>query len=84
LKCSPVNRKQSTVIFFHYLYSYMDTRIPKGQPKQLRTYSDLYPIMQGILLRQNKMTAKNEPVDRVGEYTGLWKASVERMKREVG
>jgi DNA repair protein RadC len=33
----------------------MDIRIPKGQQKQLRMYSDLYPIMQEVLLRQNKM-----------------------------
>jgi hypothetical protein len=30
-----------------------------------------------------KMLAKNEPIDKIVEYTGLKKASVEKMKREL-
>jgi DNA repair protein RadC len=33
----------------------MKTVLKKDQQKQLRTYADLYPVMQQVLLRQNKM-----------------------------
>ena len=55
----------------------MDIRIPKGQQKQLRTYSDLYPIMQEILLRQNKMRRNIEYLWVVSLNTKNWVTNIE-------
>ena len=55
----------------------MDIKIPKGQQKQLRTYSDLYPIMQEILLRQNKMRRSIEYLWVVSLNTKNWITNIE-------
>jgi DNA repair protein RadC len=55
----------------------MDIRIPKGQQKQLRTYSDLYPIMQEVLLRQNKMRRSIEYLWVVSLNTKNWVTNIE-------
>jgi DNA repair protein RadC len=55
----------------------MDIRIPKGQPKQLRMYSDLYPIMQEVLLRQNKMRRSIEYLWVVSLNTKNWVTNIE-------
>jgi DNA repair protein RadC len=55
----------------------MDIRIPKGQQKQLRTYSDLYPIMQEVLLRQNKMRRSIEYLWVVSLNTKQWITNIE-------
>lgn len=55
----------------------MDTRIPKGQQKQLRMYSDLFPIMQEILLRQNKMRRSVEYLWVVSLNIKNWVTNIE-------
>jgi DNA repair protein RadC len=55
----------------------MDIRIPKGQQKQLRTYSDLYPIMQEVLLRQNTMRRSIEYLWVVSLNTKNWVTNIE-------
>jgi DNA repair protein RadC len=55
----------------------MDIRIPKDQPKQLRMYSDLYPIMQEVLLRQNKMRRSIEYLWVVSLNTKNWVTNIE-------
>jgi DNA repair protein RadC len=55
----------------------MDIRIPKGQPKQLRMYSDLYPIMQEVLLRQNKMRRSIEYLWVASLNTKNWVTNIE-------
>jgi DNA repair protein RadC len=55
----------------------MDIRIPKGQQKQLRTYSDLYPIMQEVLLRQNKMRRSIEYLWVASLNTKNWVTNIE-------
>lgn len=55
----------------------MDIRMPKGQQKQLRTYSDLYPIMQEVLLRQNKMRRSIEYLWVVSLNTKNWVTNIE-------
>lgn len=55
----------------------MDIRIPKGQQKQLRTYSDLYPIMQEVLLRQNKMRRSIEYLWVVSLNAKNWITNIE-------
>jgi DNA repair protein RadC len=69
----PVNRQP----FFPIFIPYMDTRIPKGQPKQLRTYSDLFPIMQEVLLRQNKMRRSIEYLWVASLNTKNWVTNIE-------
>jgi DNA repair protein RadC len=55
----------------------MDIRIPKGQQKQLRMYSDLYPIMQEVLLRQNKMRRSIEYLWVVSLNAKNWVTNIE-------
>jgi DNA repair protein RadC len=71
--CQAVNRQP----FFPIFIPYMDTRIPKGQQKQLRTYSDLYPIMQEVLLRQNKMRRSIEYLWVASLNTKNWVTNIE-------
>jgi DNA repair protein RadC len=61
-----------------YLYPYnMKTVLPKNQAKQLRTYGDLYPVMQQILLRQNKMRRAVEHLWVVSLNTKQWIQNIE-------
>ena len=55
----------------------MDIRIPKSQQKQLRMYSDLYPIMQEVLLRQNKMRRSVEYLWVASLNTRNWVTNIE-------
>jgi DNA repair protein RadC len=71
--CQAVNRQP----FFPIFIPYMDIRIPKGQPKQLRMYSDLFPIMQEVLLRQNKMRRSIEYLWVVSLNTKNWITNIE-------
>jgi len=45
--------------------------------KQLRTYSDLYPVMQQVLLRQNKMRRAVEHLWVVSLNTKQWIQNIE-------
>jgi DNA repair protein RadC len=55
----------------------MDIKIPKGQQKQLRMYSDLFPIMQEVLLRQNKMRRSIEYLWVVSLNIKNWVTNIE-------
>jgi hypothetical protein len=55
----------------------MKTVLKKDQAKQLRTYADLYPVMQQVLLRQDKLRRSVEHLWVVSLNHKLWIQNIE-------
>jgi DNA repair protein RadC len=55
----------------------MKAKLTKNQPRQLRTHADLYPVMQQILMRQDKLRRSVEHLWVVSLNNKLWIQNIE-------